>query len=274
VGDGALHIIARQEAFGGANYTSARLKTLGRFSKLYGRFEFRARVPRGQGYWPALWMMPRDSVYGSWAASGEIDVMENKGSAPTVVGGTLHYGGRWPSNVHQGSSFTFTGGESATNFHVYALEWTTNAFRWYVDGQLYRTQTSWWSSGGDYPAPFNQPFFILMNLAVGGNYGGNPDGTTVFPGVIQVDYVRVYDFSPTPVPPLRLVVAGTTKSTFLLGGSNGPPAATFYLLTSASVANGTGNWARLATNQFDAAGKFLLSVPAVSPASFYRLQVP
>ncbi len=160
VGGGTLHIIARKESYAGSAYTSARLKTLGRFSKLYGRFEFRARFPQGQGYWPALWMMPRDSVYGGWAASGEIDIFENRGSDPRTVIGTLHFGGEWPANTSSsGPSYQFPANDSVTNFHHYALEWNVNSFRWYVDGKLYQTQSSWWSSGGPYPAPFNQPFF-------------------------------------------------------------------------------------------------------------------
>ena len=274
VANGSLNIIARKESYGGAAYTSARLKTLGLFSKLYGRFEFRARLPAGQGYWPALWLMPCDLVYGGWAASGEVDIMENKGSNPRVVAGTLHYGGSWPANDYQGSNFTFPSGDSATNFHLYALEWTTNAFRWYVDGRLFRTQTSWWSSGGAYPAPFDQPFYVIINLAVGGNYGGNPDGTTVFPGTMLVDYVRIYDFSPAPVPPLRLAAGGVTENSFLLCGSNGPPEATFYVLTSTNAAAAMTNWTRVATNQFDAAGTFTLPVPTLFSASFYRLDVP
>ena len=203
VSDGLLHIVALQESYGGQNYTSAKLKTKGLFSRTYGRFEFRARLPQGQGYWPALWMMPQDAVYGGWAASGEIDVMENKGSEPGRVLGTLHYGGQWPANTQShGPSYTFPAGDSVTNFHVYALEWDTNSMKWYVDDQFYQIQTSWWSSGGAYPAPFDQPFYIIMNLAVGGNFPGNPDATTVFPGEMQMDYARVCAGSAPPLPPL------------------------------------------------------------------------
>jgi beta-galactosidase len=204
VTNGLLHIVARQEIYGGQNYTSAKLKTLGLFSKKYGRFEFRAKLPQGQGYWPALWMMPKAAVYGGWAASGEIDVMENRGSNPTNVLGTIHYGGKYPNNTHSsGPSFNFPAGDSVTNFHVYALEWTNNAIRWYVDNQLYQAQTNWWSSSNPtntsirnpYPAPFDQAFYLIMNLAVGGNFGGNPNGTAVFPQEMQVDYVRVFDWA-------------------------------------------------------------------------------
>jgi beta-glucanase (GH16 family) len=199
VTNGMLHIVARQESYSGSSYTSARLKTQGLFAKKYGRIEFRAKLPHGQGYWPALWLMPRDSVYGGWAASGEIDVMENRGSSYNVVGGTIVFGGASPNQVYDSTSYTVP--TAVTNFHVYALEWSTNSIKWYVDGILYKTATSWWSSGGSYPAPFDQYFYIIMNLAVGGNYGGNPDGTTVFPGEMVVDYVRVYDYVAATLPP-------------------------------------------------------------------------
>jgi len=228
VTNGLLHIAAQKESYSGYNYTSAKLKTIGLFSHKYGRFEFYARLPKGQGYWPALWMMPQGAVYGGWAASGEIDVMENKGSNPANVLGTLHFGGMYPNQAQSyGPSYTFPSGDSVTNFHLYALEWTNDAISWYVDNQLYETQTSWWSSSNPtntsirnpYPAPFDQPFYIIMNLAVGGNFGGNPDGTTVFPGEMQVDYVRVYNWVGVPPPPpaLKLRVAfddppGTTTT--------------------------------------------------------------
>ena len=216
VTNGLLHIVARKESYGGQGYTSAKLKTLDRFSMKYGRFEFRAKLPQGKGYWPALWMMPQSSVYGGWASSGEIDVMENKGRLPTNVLGTVHFGGAWPNNVHSsGTSYNFPDGDSVANFHVYAVEWESRAIRWYVDDQLFETQTNWWSSSNPtntsirnpYPAPFDQPFYMIMNLAIGGDFDGNPDGTTVFPQEMLVDYVRVYELVapsvPSPVLKLR-----------------------------------------------------------------------
>jgi beta-glucanase (GH16 family) len=212
VADGLLHILAQKEPYQGCGYTSAKLKSSGLFSQKYGRFEFQARLPQGQGFWPALWMMPEKPRYGAWAASGEIDVMENKGANPTSVLGTIHFGGTFPHQVHScGPAFQFTAGDSVTNFHLYAIEWTTNAIRWYVDSHLYETQTNWWSSGSPvqadsrnpYPAPFDQPFHIIMNLAVGGRFGGDPDTTTAFPGEMQVDYVRIYEWAPAePAPPI------------------------------------------------------------------------
>ncbi len=218
VSNGVLHIVAIQERYKGQNFTSARLKTHRLFGKKYGRFEFRARLPRGQGYWPALWLMPCDSVYGGWAASGEIDVMENRGSDPTTVLGTIHFGGQWPKKTQShGPPFQFRDGGSVTDFHTYALEWRTNTIEWSIDGQRYETQTNWWTSGEKYPAPFDQPFYIIMNLAVGGDFGGNPDAHTSFPGEMQVDYVRVYDL--VPAAPQPVSSPASTSQT----GDNGSP---------------------------------------------------
>jgi beta-glucanase (GH16 family) len=248
VTNGLLHIVALQESYNGSGYTSAKMKTSGLFSKKFGRFEFRARLPAGQGYWPALWLMPQNSAYGGWAASGEIDLMENRGSNPTNVLGTIHYGGTYPNNTHSsGPSYNFPAGDSVTNFHTYALEWATNAIRWYVDDHLYETQTSWWSSSNPtntsirnpYPAPFDQPFYIIMNLAVGGNFGGNPNGSTVFPGEMQIDYVRVYDWVSVPAPPpvlkLRFPFDDPPGGTTTGGDTNGGSAD-----ISLQMMNGTG----------------------------------
>jgi beta-glucanase (GH16 family) len=237
--NGVLHIVARRESYSGFHYTSAKLKTAGSFSRKYGRFEFRIRLPQGQGYWPAAWMMPEHAVYGGWAASGEIDVMENRGNDPTTVLGTIHFGATHPHNTQSfGPPFTFSNGDSVTNFHVYALEWTTNAMRWYVDNQLFETQTEWWSSSNGTnsgirnpsPAPFNQPFYLILNLAVGGKFGGNPDATTIFPGEMQVDYVRVYDWTGAPSPVLES--RPTDKDS---PGSTATPAGTAGDGVSASV---------------------------------------
>jgi beta-glucanase (GH16 family) len=247
VTNGLLHIVALQESYNGSSYTSAKLKTRGFFYQKYGRFEFRARLPQGQGYWSALWLLPEDSVYGGWAASGEIDLMENKGSNPTNVLGTLHFGGMYPNQAQSyGPSFIFPPGGSVTNFHIYALEWSSNAISWYVDNQLYQTQTSWWSSSNPtntsirnpYPAPFDQPFYILMNVAIGGTFPGNPDGTTVFPGEMQVDYVRVYNLLPPPLPALKLRLAFDDPpgaSTSASDTNNGAVPVTLLMLNSAAA---------------------------------------
>jgi beta-glucanase (GH16 family) len=196
--DGVLILEARRESYTGPDgtrdYTSARLRTLGHGDFLYGRVEARIKLPRGQGLWPAFWMLPTDWVYGGWAASGEIDIMELLGQEPSRVYGTLHYGGAWPNNTHTGDSYVLPGGGSfADDFHVFAIEWEEGAIRWYVDGQLYETQTDWYSTAGAYPAPFNQRFHILLNVAVGGDWPGAPNGSTTFPQRMSVDWVRVHE---------------------------------------------------------------------------------
>jgi beta-glucanase (GH16 family) len=193
VANGVLSLVARREAFGGAQYTSARLRTKLRGDWRYGRFEVRAKVPTGRGFWPAFWLLPTDDVYGTWAASGEIDVLEVVGHEPQRVHGTLHYGGTWPANNSSSASFVLPGGSTfADDFHVFAAEWEPGQVRWYVDGVQYAARSAWWSAGGPYPAPFDQRFHVLLNLAVGGDWPGAPTAATVFPQAFEVDYVRVY----------------------------------------------------------------------------------
>jgi autotransporter-associated beta strand protein len=202
VADGLLSITARRENYGGMDYTSARLTSRGRFSQAGGRFEIRAALPAGQGFWPAFWMLPESSRYGGWAASGEIDILEARGQDTRRIENTIHYGGSWPDNTSTGSAYTLPGGGRTTDFHVYAVEWDLGPqpmLRWYVDDTLSWVTTQWWSSGGPYPAPFNEPFHLLVNLAVGGNFVGPPNGQTPFPSAMLVDYVRVYDRAPADI---------------------------------------------------------------------------
>jgi beta-glucanase (GH16 family) len=214
VKDGMLHIRALKESLHGCGYTSARLKTLKKdgsplFSQKYGRFEFRAKLPTGKGIWPALWMLPQNEKYGGWPCSGEIDVMEARGQEPTKVLGTLHFGSRWPANTHVSKEYVLPRDGTIADFHVYALEWEPGEIRWSADGKQYAAQSFWWSSGktdggkgtnpakeadlNPFPAPFDQPFFLVMNVAVGGKFLGKPDKTTVFPVEMLIDYVRAYE---------------------------------------------------------------------------------
>ena len=192
--NGMLVITARREAQSDYDYTSARLHTRSRFAFRYGRIEARIRLPGGQGVWPAFWLLSQEDTYGTWAASGEIDIMEARnlgGTGGNIVLGTLHYGGESPNNVFSGNEYVVP--SSATEeFHLYALEWDSNEIRWYVDGVLYAMQNFWHSASADYPAPFDQPFYILLNVAVGGRFPGSPSPSTVFPVTMEVDYVRVY----------------------------------------------------------------------------------
>ena len=196
--NGNLVITARNEVSNGKNYTSARINTRDRFALRYGRIEARMKLPGGQGIWPAFWMLPQDDVYGTWAASGEIDVMEavNLGaSGGNTVHGTLHYGGEWPNNASSGSSYVVAT-DATAEFHIYAFEWDATEMRWYVDDVLFAMQNSWSSTAAPFPAPFDERFYILLNVAVGGNWPGAPDAATVFPVTMEVDYVRVYSGEP------------------------------------------------------------------------------
>jgi len=173
-------------------FTSARMTTKGKFSWKYGRFEARIKLPTGRGVWPAFWLMPEDAVYGGWASSGELDIMEEVGDKPDTVDGTIHYGDKWPRNVHTGDKFVLPSGTLGDDFHVYAVEWEEGVIRWYIDGNLYETQTKWYTKAAPFPAPFDQKFFIILNFAVGGAWPGAPSPDTVFPQTMDVDYVRVY----------------------------------------------------------------------------------
>ena len=173
------------------DYTSARLKTLGKFSQKYGRFEARIKIPKGQGIWPAFWMLGDDIENAGWPKCGEIDIMENIGKEPALVHGTIH--GPGYSGEHGiGSPFALPDKASfADDFHIYAVEWEPKAIRFYVDDHLYATRTP-----AEIPKGakwvYNHSFFMLLNVAVGGGWPGNPDSTSVFPQTMLVDYVRVY----------------------------------------------------------------------------------
>lgn len=196
VEDGHLVIEARKDKpdISGTvrEYSSARIRTKHRGDWKYGKFEVRAKLPSGQGVWPAIWMLPTDEVYGTWASSGEIDIMEFKGQEPNIVWGTLHYGKQWPNNKHTSGQLKLPKGNFTDDFHVHTLEWEEGVMRWYADGELYQTQKEWSSGGGKFPAPFDQRFHLLLNLAIGGGFVGDPNADTPFPRVYLVDYVRVY----------------------------------------------------------------------------------
>jgi beta-glucanase (GH16 family) len=236
VENGVLNIVAQREDFTGPDspegespstktlpYTSARLRTKNIQEWTFGRFEIRAKLPFGQGTWPAIWMLPTNSPYGVWAASGEIDIMEavnlkvvTNGSAPEAnVHGTLHYGRIWPGNVNAGAAYTLPNNANpADDFHTYAVEWEEGEIRWYVDDVHFATQTQagWYGQYlqdgvlKDAPvgAPFDKhsKFHLLLNLAVGGNWAGNVNNTgidaSVFPQKMLVDFVRVYQCSASP----------------------------------------------------------------------------
>jgi beta-glucanase (GH16 family) len=194
-------------------FSSAKLTTEGKAQWTYGKFEIRARLPKGQGTWPAIWMLPRDWAYGPWAASGEIDILEtvNLGAAcdecpegkDDRVLGTLHYGGVQPRNTHKGEELFYPPILDG-KFHTFGLTWEPDRMVWTVDGKPYATRTSaeWYTENSKAPgAPFNQPFCLILNLAVGGGLPESRDLKTVdpaaFPARFQVDYVRVWAHRPS-----------------------------------------------------------------------------
>lgn len=193
-GDGSLVISALKESYGGRDYTSARLESLGKFEQTYGRFEARLQVPRGQGLWPAFWMLGSDISEVSWPNCGEIDIMENIGKEPTTVHGTLHGPGYSGGNPIGASYSLPDKAPFAEAFHTFAVEWEREEIRFYVDGELYKTRTP-----ADLPSGarwvYDHPFFLLLNVAVGGQWPGSPDATTTFPQRMRVDYARVYERS-------------------------------------------------------------------------------
>jgi beta-glucanase (GH16 family) len=196
VSGGYLHIVVRQESVGGYNYTSARLRTKGKRDFKYGKIEARIKLPTSKGMWPAFWMLPTAEVYGSWAASGEIDIAEAQIlTFPKQIIQAIHYGGVWPDNLNTTWYHSEGNGPNAVDFskdfHLYAIEWEANQIRWYVDGVNTFSTSSWSSTGGPYPAPFDQLFHILLNVAVGGA-APTPGQGTVLPQEMLVDYVRVY----------------------------------------------------------------------------------
>jgi beta-glucanase (GH16 family) len=196
--DGNLVIEAIKEKFTASDglqrsYTSARVKTQGRFSQRYGRFEARIKLPYGRGMWPAFWLLGEDFPTAGWPECGEIDIMENLGSQPSTIHGSMHGPGYSGENALT-SSFAFPNVHADSDFHVFAAEWEPKAVRFYADGKLYATKTR-----ADLPSGkrwvFDHPFFVILNLAIGGRLPGNPEGSTVFPQRLLVDYVRVYSRS-------------------------------------------------------------------------------
>jgi len=193
VENGKLVITALLENYGGKSYTSARLNTKTKINWKYGRIEMKAKLPKGKGTWPAFWMLPEQQLYGTnyWPDNGEIDIMEYVGYQPGVIHGSVHTHQNYAGNSIT-RTITYSGVED--DFHVYAIEWASDMIKFYVDsyyyGNYYRSGQSWnyW--------PFDQNFFLLINLAIGGNWGGAQGiDNTIFPQTYEIDYIRVYSLS-------------------------------------------------------------------------------
>ena len=188
--DGTGHLIIQALEKTPGKYTSARLKTSGKFSFTYGRIEARIQIPYGQGIWPAFWMLGDDETTKGWPDCGEIDIMENIGKEPAVVHGTVH-GPGYSGGKGIGKPYALNSGRFADDYHVYAVEWSPDRIEFLVDGHSYHTITpASLPTGAKWV--YDHPFFVILNVAVGGEWPGNPDKTTVFPQRMLVDYVRVY----------------------------------------------------------------------------------
>lgn len=188
--DGNLIITALKEDFNGSEFTSTRIRTKDKADWTFGRFEIRAKLPKGQGLWPAIWMLSTDERFGEWPKSGEIDIMEIVGHEPEKLHGTIHYGPAWPNNKQASGIYTKPSGDFSEEFHVYSIEWKVNEIAWFIDGQQYHKIDK--NRISPDPYPFNEKFHLLLNVAVGGNWPGNPDDTTVFPQTMEIDYIKVY----------------------------------------------------------------------------------
>lgn len=187
---GNLIIEARKESLNGSAYTSARMITKGRKVFTYGRIDIRAKVPTGKGIWPAIWMLGNNIDQVSWPACGEMDIMELLGQEPNKIYGTLHWGATSQLHQSKGTSTVLSSGSYDQQFHVYSLVWIKDQVQILVDDIVYNTITAANVAGSN--NPFNSDFFFILNVAVGGNWPGSPDGTTVFPQRMVVDYVRVF----------------------------------------------------------------------------------
>ncbi|MET9551505.1 family 16 glycosylhydrolase [Streptomyces sp. NPDC006645] len=271
-GQGNLVITARRDNpgnyqcwYGRCEYTSARLNTAGKFTAQYGRVEARMKIPRGQGMWPAFWMLGNDMGQVGWPNSGEIDIMENVGFEPGTVHGTLH-GPGYSGSGGIGAGYSLPGGQAfADAFHTFAIDWSPNSIRWSVDGNVFQTRTP--ADLGGRQWVFNKPFFLILNLAVGGYWPGDPNGSTPFPSTLTVDYVRVTTDggggtggSITGVGGKCLDVAGASSA-------NGTPVQLYDC-------NGSGaqQWSRGANDSLRALGK-CLDVKDNSTADGAQLQL-
>jgi beta-glucanase (GH16 family) len=188
VEDGMLKITALKENYMGSAYTSARILTKGKFEQKYGRIEARIKLPLGKGLWPAFWMLGANSDVVTWPQCGEIDIMEYLGSKPSSMFGTVH-GPGYSGGMAISKNYSLPNDRFENDFHIFGIEWGENYINYYVDDVLYNQITP-----KDVPGEwvFNQPFYIILNMAVGGNFPGSPNSETVFPQTMTIDYIRVY----------------------------------------------------------------------------------
>lgn len=190
VAGGYLNITALKESFHGRDYTSARIVTKGKKDFVFGRLDVRAKLPKGQGLWPAIWMLGSNDSQVAWPACGEIDIMELRGNAPSVTNSTMHFGNTVAQHQYKGTAYALPAGDFASDYHLFTLIRSQNQMEFYVDGTKYYTFTT----ADATPYPFNNPFYVILNVAVGGDFGGNPDASTGFPQTMKVDFVKFFQY--------------------------------------------------------------------------------
>lgn len=251
VSSGTLKITAKKEKVQANNYTSARIKTYLKGDWTYGRFEARIKLPKGAGLWPAFWMMPTDSYYGTWPKSGEMDISELIGSKPTNSFGTLHYGTSSTDHQYKTANFYLNSGTYADGFHTFAIEWQAGVIKWFVDDNLYSTITN--TDISPYAWPFDKRFYIILNLAVGGTLGGTVDNT-ILPATMEVDYVRVYAGNTPTVSGKRVVLNQALGETYTIADAPSGSSFTWGVPAGATIISGQGtnlikvNWANTSSS--------------------------
>ncbi|MFK8055978.1 MAG: family 16 glycosylhydrolase [Saprospiraceae bacterium] len=237
VANGELLITARNERNGNSNYTSARIRSMDKVDFTYGRIEARIKLPSGGGLWPAFWMLSTDEPYGFWPQSGEIDIMEWVGNQKAKVHGTLHYGQPSPNNSQTGATISSLDGDYGNEYHVYAVEWESDVIRWYIDDYLYSTKTR--ADLSPQRWPFDHDFHLLLNMAVGGNFGGSVT-PGIFPATMNVDYVRLYDGNRPFIIGDRFLTDSGRRGQYSVGNVDAGTSVTWSGPSGVSILSGQG----------------------------------
>lgn len=271
VNNGVLSITAKKQRKQSKAYTSGRMRTAGMPASgewTNGRFEARIKLPEGQGLWPAFWMLPTNPDVG-WPMSGEIDILESTGQASMLAHGTIHYGEAWPNNSFTGGHILKQPDKWSDGYHVYAVEWTPNEMRWYVDDVLYSVKTpadladsSWWTFE-------NYQYHLILNVAVGGTWGGTPDNT-IFPVSMDVDYVRVYDLGEPSIDGPHIVGPGEVAQYSVIDENGGNSSYSWQVPAGATL-SGSGNQV---TVDFAGATSGAVSVTVNNSCGTHELSVP
>lgn len=238
VSNGTLKITARKERIRGSQYTSGRINSKGKADFTYGRFEASIKLPAGDGLWPAFWMLSTDEFYGTWPQSGEIDIMEYVASTPDEILGYIHYGELYPNNQSQGNTYKLPNDNFYNAFHEFAIEWEPGEIRWYMDGILYSTKTPEDIAPANWP--FDKDFHFLLNVAVGGNLGGDVVDS-MLPATMEVDYVRVYDGFRAYIDGETVVSNQETGVQFNLGNVPSSTTVNWTVPSGATIVSGQGS---------------------------------